>query len=95
MTHLREEFHFAEFLLKYKLHWIDCKVIGPHVNFVSTRTPVLFTLRYHGKNKFIAYINIRFNQNLDEKSYVNAKIEARRIFTRSVSAISVTPSMTS
>ena len=28
------------------------------------------------KVKFIAYIYIRFNQNLDEKSYIRAKIEA-------------------
>ena len=28
------------------------------------------------KIKFIAYIYIRFNQNLDEKSYISAKIEA-------------------
>ena len=25
--------------------------------------------------KFIAYISIRFDQNLDEKSYISAKIE--------------------
>ena len=28
------------------------------------------------KIKFIAYIYIRFNQNLDEKAYIIAKIEA-------------------
>ena len=28
------------------------------------------------KNNFIAYIYMHFNQNVDEKSYVSAKIEA-------------------
>ena len=34
----------------------------------------------HQKITFIAYIHIRFNQNLDEKSYISAKIEAVKQF---------------
>ena len=44
--------------------------IGVPVNFGSD--PVPFTQ----KIKFIAYIYIRFNQNLDERSYLSSKIKA-------------------
>ena len=51
-----------------------------HVNFGCD--PVLFTLSINiRKNKFIAYIYIRFNQNLDENSYISTKIEAAFLLT--------------
>ena len=38
------------------------------------------------KIKFIAYIYICFDLNLDENSYISAKIEAKKTFTYSFSA---------
>ena len=48
---------------------------GAHENFAGD--PVQFTLRYTSeKNKFIVYIYINFNQDLDDKSYSSARIKA-------------------
>ena len=48
---------------------------GVHVNFI--KDPTQFTLRETSeRTKFIVYIYIRFNRNLDEKSYISAEIEA-------------------
>ena len=44
----------------------------PHVNFASE----VYTSINIRKVKFIAYINIHFNQNVHEKSDFSAKIEA-------------------
>ena len=44
-----------------------------HVNFASDPIDTLINIR---KIKFIAYIYIYINQNLDENSYRSTKIEA-------------------
>ena len=59
-------------LSKCKLHWVACKVNEPSVVYTSIHIR---------KIMFIAYIYIRFNKNLDEKSYISAKIEAVNIYT--------------
>ena len=38
----------------------------------------------HQKNKFLAYNDTRFNQNLDENSYISAKIEAVKFLKSNV-----------
>ena len=45
------------------------------------------------KNKFIAYMYIRFNHKLDEKSYISAKIKAVKHLHVSCSANSGTASL--
>ena len=47
----------------------------------SASNSVVYTSINFRKNKLIAYIYIRFNQNLDEKSYISANIEAVSIYT--------------
>ena len=48
-----------------------------HLNFASDPVHnVVYTSINIRKYKFIAYIHIRFNQNLDGKSYISAKSEA-------------------
>ena len=47
---------------------------GIHVTLLATQCSLHF--KNVMKNKFIAYIYIRFNQKLDEKSSLRVKIEA-------------------
>ena len=62
-----------------KLHWVACKMNEPrrvHIKILLVTTCSLHFDKHQIKNKFIGYIYIHFNQNLDEKSYISAKIEA-------------------
>ena len=64
---------------KCKLHGVTCKVNEPkgvHVNFPTNPTNVVYTSINIWKIRFIAYINIHFNQELDEKSYLSTETEA-------------------
>ena len=54
----------------------------------------LFFNEYQKPIKFIAYIYIRFNQNFDEKSYINAKIEAVNIYTQFSANCGIAPTST-
>ena len=52
---------------------------GVYVNLatrIKRRPNVVYTSTKIKKIKLIAYIYIRFNQNMDNKSYISAKIEA-------------------
>ena len=65
--------NFIFFFFFFFLGLSKCKL---HVHSLCTRPKVVYTSINIRKNKFIAYIYIHFNQNIDEKSDISAKIEA-------------------
>ena len=62
--------------------WVACKVTVPRRGSCKLcwRPNVVYTLINIRKNQFTAYIYIHYNQTLDEKSYISAKIEAVKHF---------------
>ena len=78
LSYLKNDF------FKCKLHWVACKVMETRRGSCKLcwRPNVVYISINIRKIKFIAYICIRFNQKLDEKSYIRAKIEAVNIYTQ-------------
>ena len=58
--------------------WGSCNPDGVHVTLLMTLCSLHFDKPQ--KIKFIAFIYIYFNQSLDEKPYISAKLEAVKQF---------------